>query len=29
MTVDFKRLAYEEIRAAFRNVVDRIKTRAL
>ena len=29
MTVDFKRPAYEEIRAAFRNVVNRIKTRAL
>ena len=29
MTVDFKRPAYEEIRAAFRNVVNGIKTRAL
>ena len=29
MTVDFKRSAYEEIRAAFRNVVNGIKTRAL
>ncbi|MEC9183148.1 MAG: RNA pyrophosphohydrolase [Pseudomonadota bacterium] len=29
MTVDFKQPAYEEIRAAFRNVVNRIKTRAL
>ena len=26
MTVDFKQPAYEEIRATFRNVVNRIKT---